>query len=96
MSENTFKNHIIDRHGSSSTYKNKSRFNKNFDIKSGINSTLKGNSSIVKPNTGGRNGYIFEKTFKNPIGTNSKGKPVNTLKVVIDSKGNVITAFPKN
>ena len=42
-----------------------------------------------------REGYIFEQTFTNPIGTSSKGKPLYTLKVVIDEAGNVITAFPK-
>lgn len=53
--------------------------------------------SVIKigPNTAGREGYIFEQTFSNPIGTNSKGKPLYTLKVVIDEAGNVITAFPK-
>ncbi|WP_434798210.1 hypothetical protein [Terrisporobacter vanillatitrophus] len=48
------KQKFVDRHGSSSTYKNKPSFNENFDIKSGINSTLKGRNSVVKSNTGGR------------------------------------------
>lgn len=30
-----------------------------------------------------------------PIGTSNKGKPLYTLKVVVDEAGNVITAFPK-
>ena len=60
-----------------------------------IDSTLTGDNFIVGPNTAGREGYIFEQTFSNPIGTNSKGKPLYTLKVVIDEAGNVITAFPK-
>lgn len=46
-------------------------------------------------NTAGRKGYIFEQTFDTPIGASSKGKPLYTLKVVIDENGNVITAFPK-
>ena len=49
----------------------------------------------MKPNTNSRGGYIFEQTLKNPIGVDSKGKPLNTLKVVIDESGNVVTAFPK-
>ncbi|BBK78759.1 hypothetical protein [Clostridium butyricum] len=49
----------------------------------------------MKPNTGDRSGYIFEQTFKDAIGVNSKGKSIYTLKVVIDESGNVITAFPK-
>ena len=87
--------HILDRHGPNSTYGNKSHFNADFDIRDGIDSTLKGDNFVVGPNTAGREGYIFEQTFTNPIGTNSKGKPLYTLKVVIDEAGNVITAFPK-
>ena len=95
LSEDVFENHILDRHGSQSQLKNKSHFNLDFDIKEGIDSTLKGDNFIVKPNTNVRDGYIFEQTFKNPIGIDSKGKPLNTLKVVIDESGNVVTAFPK-
>ena len=94
LSEDTFDNHILERHGANSTY-NKSHFNSDFDIKDGIDTTLKGDNFIAKSNTGGRGGYIFEQTFKEPIGNNSKGKPICTLKVVIDESGNVITAFPK-
>ena len=95
LSDDTFDNHILDRHGPNSTYGNKSHFNADFDIRNGIDSTLTGDNFIVGPNTAGREGYIFEQTFSNPIGTNSKGKPLYTLKVVIDEAGNVITAFPK-
>ena len=95
LSDDTFNNHILDRHGPNSTYGNKSHFNADFDIRDGIDSTLRGDNFIVDPNTAGREGYIFEQTFTNPIGTNSKGKPLYTLKVVIDESGNVITAFPK-
>lgn len=95
LSDETFNNHILDRHGSNSVYANKSHFNADFDIRNGIDSTLRGENFIVRPNTAGREGYIFEQTFANPIGINSKGKPLDTLKVVIDEFGNVITAFPK-
>lgn len=95
LSDDTFNNHILERHGPNSAYSNKSHFNADFDIKSAIDSTLKGDNFIAKANTGGRSGYIFEQTFKNSIGVNSKGKPIYTLKVVIDDIGNVITAFPK-
>ena len=95
LSDNTFNNHILDRHGPNSLYGNKSHFNADFDIKNGIDSTLKGDNFIIKYNTAGRGGYIFEQTFTNPIGTNSKGKPLYTIKVVIDEVGNVVTAFPK-
>ena len=95
LSDDTFDNHILDRHGPNSTYGNKSHFNADFDIRDSIDSTLTGDNFIVGPNTAGREGYIFEQTFSNPIVTNSKGKPLYTLKVVIDEAGNVITAFPK-
>ena len=45
------------------------------------------------PNTARRERYIFEQTFTNTIGTNSKGPPLYMLQVVIDEAGNVITAF---
>jgi hypothetical protein len=95
LNDNTFINHILDRHGPNSTYANKSHFNSDFDIKTGIDSTLKGNKFVLKPNTSGREGCIFEQTFSNPIGTSNNGKALNTLKVVIDKTGNLITAFPK-
>ncbi|URZ00185.1 hypothetical protein [Clostridium felsineum] len=95
LSKNTYENHILDRHGVNSSYTGKSHFNSNFNIKEGILSTLTGDKFIVKSNTANRTGYIFEQTFDKPIGVNSKGKPLYTLKVVIDNKGNVITAFPK-
>ena len=89
----TFVNHILDRHGPNSSYTNKSHFNSSFDIKSGIESTLKGDNFILKPNTNGRNGYIFEQTFSNPIGTNVNGKPLNTLKAVIDENVKDASSF---
>ncbi len=95
LSNNTFNNHIIVRHGPNSKLKNKSHFNQNFNIKKGIDSTLKGVDFSMYPNTAGRNGYIFRQTFPNPIGTSTTGKPLYTLKVVIDDVGNVVTAFPQ-
>ena len=95
LSDDVYTNHILDRHGPNSTYGNKSHFTADFDIKDAIDSTLRGDNFIVGPNTNGRAGYIFEQTFSYQIGTNSKGQPLYTLKVVIDEAGNVVTAFPK-
>lgn len=95
LDANQYENHIVDRHGPNSTFSNKSKFNSNFDIKKGIDETLTSPNSIIKPNTNGRGGYIFESSYDNPIGINGKGKELNTLKVAIDKNGNVITAFPK-
>ncbi len=68
-------------------------FNSDFNIREGIDSTLKGNDSVIKPNTNGREGSIFEKTFSSSIGTSRNGKLLYTLKVVLDLAGNVITAY---
>ena len=38
LSDDTFNNHILDRHGPNSTYGNKSHFNADFDIREGIDS----------------------------------------------------------
>ena len=95
LSDDVYVNHILQRHGPESTYKNKSHFNPDFDIKAGIDSTLRGDNPTVNPNTNDRPGYIFLQTFSEPIGINSKGKPLYTIKVVIDEDGNVITAFPQ-
>ena len=95
LSDDTFNNYILDRHGPYSLYANKSHFNECFDIRNGIDKTLRGDNFVVGPNTAGREGYIFERSFIEPIGVNSKGKTLYTLKAVIDETGNVITAFPK-
>ena len=51
LSDDTFDNHILDRHGPNSTYGNKSHFNADFDIRNSIDSTLTGDNFIVGPNT---------------------------------------------
>lgn len=90
-----YSNHIVDRHGPNSKYSNKSKFNADFNIKQGINQALTSSKSVIKKNTNGRDGYIFEYTYPNSIGTDNKDKPINTIKVVIDKDGNVVTAYPK-
>lgn len=93
LTNNQYKNHILARHGAKSTLKGKSKFMASFDIKKGIKDTLT-NDSIIKNNTKGREGYIFIKTYKNPIGYDSKGKKVKRLKVVLNESGYVVTAYP--
>jgi RHS repeat-associated protein len=94
LNDETFNAHILDRHGPNSTVANKSKFNSDFDIKQGIDDTLSGADSLIKPNSYGRDGYIFQKNYDSPIGVNKFNDPVSTLKVVLDEGGNVITAFP--
>ncbi len=95
LDEGQYVDHIVERHGADSSVLGKSKFNPDYDIKSGIDDTLKSPDSIIKPNTNDRSGYIFEKSYDEPIGTSKNGKPLNTQKVVIDENGNVITSFPK-
>jgi hypothetical protein len=95
LSDDVYNGHIVDRHGYSGTsYIKKSKFDAGFNIKNGIDSTLKGSVSFLKTNSSGRAGFIFERTYITPIGTDKNGSLLYTIKVVIDDYGNVITAFP--
>jgi hypothetical protein len=95
----TLRDHIIKRHGPNSTLRDKSKFIPGFNIKGGIDKTLRTPDLVIKntpdPNGNVRKGFIFEKRFPNKIGIDQFGWPVNSLKVVIDENGNVVTAFPK-
>lgn len=95
LSSATFKDRILAKHGPDSKYNNKPHFDSGFDIKSGIDSTLTSNHSRVSPTTAGRKGTIYEQSYSNPIGTNCKGNPASTLKVIVGEDENVVTAFPK-
>lgn len=95
LSSATFNNRILAKHGPDSKYNNKPHFDSEFDIKSGIDSTLTGNHSRISPTTVGKKGTIYEQSYANPIGTNCKGKPASTLKVIVGEDENVVTAFPK-
>lgn len=94
LTEEQYRTHILRLHGSNSTNPAKSHFNSSFNIKEGIKSTLKGDNFIVKLGNTGSVRFVFEQTFSNPVGVNTRGKAVYTLRVVIDELGNVITAFP--
>lgn len=94
LTDKEFKKHIVERHGAGSTDPAKSKFNADFDIRQGIDDALTGDDSVVRENTGGRDGYIFEKTYDDPIGTNDDGSKVHTIRVVIGEDGFVVTAFP--
>ena len=95
LSSATFKDRILAKHGPDSKYNNKPHFDSGFDIKSGIDSTLTGNHSKVRPTTAGRKGTIYEQSYSRPIGTNCKGKPASTLKIIVGEDENVVTAFPQ-
>jgi hypothetical protein len=48
----------------------------------------------VRRNTNGRPGWLFEYNFHRQIGTTIDGGPANRLRVVVNSRDEVITAFP--
>ena len=48
----------------------------------------------VRRNTNGRPGWLFEYNFHRQIGTAIDGGPATRLRVVVNSRGEVITAFP--
>jgi hypothetical protein len=51
-------------------------------------------NGAFRVNTIGRAGTIAEYNFGRAIGTTSGGAPASSLRVVIGTNGNVITAFP--
>lgn len=94
LDEERFVEHILDNHGPTSIKANKTKFNSGFDIKKGIKDTITDIASVIKPNTYGRAGYIFEKTFDEAIGVAPDGTLLYKLKVVMDEAGNIVTAYP--
>ena len=48
----------------------------------------------VRQNTNGRPGWLFEYNFHRQIGTTIDGGPANRIRVVVNSRDEVITAFP--
>ena len=94
LDDNRYVTHIIDEHGASSIYPNKSKFLNGFDVKKGIGDTLLDESSSIQRNTRNRPGYIFTKTYNRAIGTAPDGTLLYKLKVVINEAGEVVTAYP--
>jgi hypothetical protein len=48
----------------------------------------------LRENTHGRSGEIYEYDFGRPIGTAINGGPASRLRVVINTRDEVVTAFP--
>ena len=87
--------HILDRHWLASQAKSAGKFLDGTTargLKDMISTaTTKG---VFRPNTMGRAGTIAEYNFGRVIGTTSRGASAFSLRVVIGTNGNVITAFP--
>jgi hypothetical protein len=57
-----------------------------------INQTVR--SGSVRSNTNGRPGRIYEYDFGHPIGTTLNGEPATRMRVVVNPRNQVVTAFP--
>ncbi|RZK47951.1 MAG: RHS repeat-associated core domain-containing protein, partial [Pedobacter sp.] len=87
--------HIVARHWFTSGAKGAGKFAEGTTgagLKSMINTTT--TQGVFRANTMGRAGTIAEYNFGRVIGTTSGGAPASSLRVVIGTNGNVITAFP--
>lgn len=90
--EKQYHDHVESRHGAGSSFKRKSKFSANVNIKEKIQETLEHGTESV--NTFGRPGKRYEYTFPDEVGIDQKGNKVNSVRVVVDEDGEVITAFP--
>ncbi len=87
--------HIMERHGPGTEGNGAGTFSQGTsrdDIQSMIDDTVQNGAS--RANTGGRAGQIFEQTFGSPIGTNGGGAVSSSLRVVLNGRGGLTTAFP--
>src|SRR5260221_340891 len=57
-----------------------------------INQAVQSGHSRV--NTNGRPGVIYEYDFQRQIGTNIDGQPATRLRVIVNKRNQVVTAFP--
>lgn len=90
--EKQYHEHVESRHGAGSSFKGKSKFSTNISIKEKIQETLEHGTESA--NTFGRAGKRYEYTFPDEVGIDQKGNKVNSVRVVVDKDGEVITAFP--
>jgi hypothetical protein len=51
-------------------------------------------SGRARQNTNGRSGTLYEYDFRRQIGTTIDGGPATRLRVVVNSRNQVVTAFP--
>jgi len=87
--------HIIDRHWADSTATGAGKFQAGINVDSlrdMINEAVR--NGRARHNTHGRPGTIYEYDFQRQIGTTIDGGPVSRLRVVVNNRNEVITAFP--
>ncbi|WP_375605563.1 hypothetical protein [Flavobacterium davisii] len=85
--------HVLDRHwGNHPDWTHKSKWNGNRS-----EWKTKSRETFKNPDRVSRDGdrYIFEKEFKTPIGKDAQGNDLYYSRVVTESNGDLVTAFPQ-
>jgi hypothetical protein len=94
LTEKAFR-HIMERHWLDSTAPGAGKFQSGITedgLRALINEAVRNGHSRM--NTNGRPGVIYENDFHRPIGTNIDGQPATRLRVVVNKRNQVVTAFP--
>jgi hypothetical protein len=94
LTEKAFR-HIVERHWPDSTVPGAGKFQSGITedgLRALINQTVQNGHSRV--NTNGQPGVICEYDFQRQIGTNIDGRPATRLRVVVNRRNQVVTAFP--
>jgi hypothetical protein len=87
--------HIMQRHWPGSTATGAGKFQEGTtesSLRDMINEAVR--SGRARPNTHGRSGTIYEYDFQHQIGTTIDGGPATRLRIVVNNRNEVITAFP--
>jgi hypothetical protein len=93
LTEKAFR-HIMERHWPDSTAAGAGKFQYGITedgLRALINQTVQ--SGHRRVNTNGRPGVIYEYDFQRQIGTNIDGRPATRLRVVVNRRNQVVTAF---
>jgi hypothetical protein len=94
LTERAFR-HIMERHWPDSPATGAGKFQNGITeegLRVLINQAVQHGRS--RTNTNGRPGMIYEYDFQHQIGTNINGQPATRLRVVVNNRNEVVTAFP--
>jgi hypothetical protein len=87
--------HIMARHWPDSTATGAGKFQAGITettLRDMINEAVR--NGRARHNTNGRPGTIYENDFQRQIGTTIDGGPATRLRIVVNSRNEVVTAFP--
>jgi hypothetical protein len=94
LTEKAFR-HIMERHWPDNTAPGAGKFQSGITedgLRALISEAVRNGHSRI--NTNGRPGVIYEYDFHRQIGTNIDGQPATRLRVVVNKRNQVVTAFP--